>query len=254
VCTKVKNVLSEPTQIAKRKNEQLQLYQKRNYNKCQVAELAVERRAVIMKKHYDLRASLAPFIPEKALDNVVLLLQKYPIHLGLMAPRSRVFGDYCPPQKTVQYHKITVNGDLNKYAFLITFLHEYAHLLTFVNHGPRAQAHGNEWKTYFRQLLHQFIQAGIFPDDIGFALQRYMIKVPASTASDTQLVRVLQRYDERKRPENEMTVEQLPPKARFKYHGDLFEKGERLRKNFTCIRLSDGAKFRFNPIAKVQIS
>jgi hypothetical protein len=204
-----------------------------------------------MKKNYDLRASLIPFIPERALDEVVVLLQKYPIHLGLMAPRSRVFGDYRCAQKVGEYHKITVNGDLNKFAFLITFLHEYAHLLVFVNHGARAQAHGNEWKTHFRQLLHQFIQSDIFPEDICLALQYHMRKMPASTASDPQLMRVLERYNLRKRPENEMTVEQLPPRARFKYNGELFEKGERLRKNFTCTRLSDGAKFRFNPVAKI---
>ena len=194
-----------------------------------------------------------PFIPEKSLDEVVVLLQKYPIHLGLMAPRSRVFGDYRAPQKTGEFHKITVNGDLNNYAFLITFLHEYAHLLVFVNHGPSAQAHGNEWKTYFRQLLQRFMLLEIFPEDICFALKNYMIKMPASTASNPQLMRVLERYNTRKRPENEMTVEQLPPKARFKYNGDLFEKGERLRKNFTCTRLSDGAIFRFSPVAKITL-
>jgi len=206
-----------------------------------------------MKKLYDLRANLAPFLPEKSLDEVVILLQKYPIHLGLMAPRSRVFGDYRSPQKNGEFHKITVNGDLNKYAFLITFLHEYAHLLVFVNHGPRAQSHGNEWKTEFRLLLRQFIHLEIFPEDIRLALQNYMIKVPASTATDSRLMRVLERYNTKKRPENEVTVEQLPSKAHFKYNGELFEKGERLRKNFMCIRLSDGAKFRFNPMAKVTL-
>ena len=193
-----------------------------------------------------------PFIPEKALDEVVVLLQKHPIHLGLMAPRKGVFGDYRAPQKVGEYHKITVNGDLNNYAFLVTFLHEYAHLQVFVNHGPRAQAHGSEWKTYFRQLLYQFIQHDIFPEDLRLALQNYMAKMTASTASNPQLIRVLERYDVRKRPENETTVEQLPPKAHFKYNGEMFERGERLRKNFTCTRLSDGTKFRFNPVARVR--
>jgi hypothetical protein len=204
-----------------------------------------------MKKQYDLRNSLVPFMPEKALDAVVGLLQTYPIHLGLMAPRSRVYGDYLAPQIKGGFHKITVNGDLNKYAFLITFLHEYAHLLTFVNYGPRAQAHGNEWKSTFRQLLQQFIDANMFPDDIRLALKHYMRNVPASSASDPQLMRVLDRYNVRKRPENETTIEQLPSQARFSYNGELFQKGPQLRKNFTCIRLFDGAKYRFNPVARV---
>jgi len=92
----------------------------------------------------------------------------------------------------------------------------------------------------------------IFPDDICFALQNYMIKISASTASNPQLMRVLERYNTRKRPENELTVEQLPPKVRFQYNGELFEKGERLRKNFMCTRLSDGTKFRFSPVARVR--
>ena len=206
-----------------------------------------------MKKLFDLRTNLMPFIPEKSLDEVVVLLQKYPIHLGLMAPRSRVFGDYRAPQKHGEFHKITVNGDLNKYAFLITFLHEYAHLLVFVNHGARMQAHGNEWKTYFRRLLNQFILQKIFPEDICLALHHHMAKMPASMASDPQLMRVLERYDVRKRPDNEISIEQLPLGSRFAYNGDLFVKGERLRKNFMCTRLSDGAKFRFNPVAKIII-
>ncbi len=205
-----------------------------------------------MKKRYDLRANLVPFIPEKALDEVVVLLQKYPIHLGLMAPRSRVFGDYRPSRNIGDHHKITVNGDLNKFAFLLVFLHEYAHLLVFVRHGARAKPHGNEWKTYCRQLFHQFIQMDIFPEDIRLALQHHIVKMPYSTAADPQLMRVLERYDQRKPSENEATVEQLPPRARFKYNGEWFEKGERLRKNFICTRLSDGAKFRFNPIARVE--
>ncbi len=204
-----------------------------------------------MKKIYDLRSSLAPFMPEHALDEVVILLQKFPIHLGLMAPRSRVYGDYLSPAKVGGYHKITVNGDLNKYAFLLTFLHEYAHLLVFVGCGPRAQAHGSEWKTQFRLLLQRFVEQRMFPEDICVALRNYMVRMPASTSADPQLMRVLERYNERKRPENETTVEKLSFGERFSYNGEVFRRGERLRKNYLCVRVSDEMRFRFNPVAKV---
>ena len=206
-----------------------------------------------MKKLYDLRKNLTPFIPEKALDEVVSLLKKYPIHLGLMKPRRRIFGDYCPQQNVGGFHKITVNGDLNKYAFLIIFLHEYAHLLVFMNHGTQVKAHGKEWRSYFRRLLYEFVRRSVFPEDIRMALHHYAVRMHASMCSDPQLMQVLERYDLRKRPEDEIAIEQLPFKAHFIYNGELFEKGDRLRKNFTCTRLSDGAKFRFISIAKVRI-
>lgn len=204
-----------------------------------------------MKKHYDFRSVLSSFIPENALEEVVVLLSKYPIHLGLMAPRKSVFGDYLAPRTPTDYHRITINGDLNKYAFLLTFLHEYAHLLVFVNHGAHMQAHGDAWKKKFRELIQQFVGKQIFPDDICCALKNYLIKMPASTSGDPYLMRVLEQYDQRKYPPNETSVDELPFKAKFQYNGEVFEKYGRLRKNYTCLRVADRALFRFNPITRV---
>ena len=50
--------------------------------------------------------------------------------------------------------------------FLITLLHELAHLLTFEKWANKVSAHGKEWKAVFGQLLAQFIEHDIFPDDI----------------------------------------------------------------------------------------
>ena len=55
-----------------------------------------------------------------------------------------------------------MNGDLNPYSFLITTLHEFAHLHTFQQHGNRVNPHGDEWKTNFRKLLIDMIKKIFF--------------------------------------------------------------------------------------------
>ena len=63
-------------------------------------------------------------------------------------------------------HRVTVNGNLNTYAFLITLLHELAHLLAYEQYGNRIFAHGKEWKSIYGKLLHDFLSRKIFPEDI----------------------------------------------------------------------------------------
>jgi predicted SprT family Zn-dependent metalloprotease len=77
-------------------------------------------------------------------------------------------------------HRISVNGNLNKFSFLITLLHELAHLLAFENYGNRIQAHGKEWKFVYSNLLKDFIDKKIFPPDVESALKNlYKILRPA---------------------------------------------------------------------------
>ena len=59
--------------------------------------------------------------------------------------RNSRYGDYTAPRNG-QNHLITVNHNLNKYAFLITLVHEVAHLVTYNNHRHRVSPHGGEWK------------------------------------------------------------------------------------------------------------
>lgn len=203
-----------------------------------------------MKKHYDLKASLRPFLASEAvLDETIRLLQMYPIHLGLMGARRGVYGDYRSAA-LAGWHKITVNGDLNPHAFFLTFLHEYAHLLVFVEHGPRVQAHGVEWKQAYRKLAFAAMEKGLFPGDICKALHGYFRTTPASTARDVELVKVLASYDQEKK--EGVFLEDLAMGERFYYNGKIFQKGQKRRKNYICVSLTNGLLHSFSPIARVQ--
>src|SRR5690606_8358424 len=75
-------------------------------------------------------AILQRFLPEGTAETAYNWIQEYRFRFRISRSRNSRFGDYqSPPRGGI--HKISVNHDLNKYAFLITFCHEVAHLVTW---------------------------------------------------------------------------------------------------------------------------
>ena len=95
---------------------------------------------------------LQSYLPAGSFDDVVFYLQHYKVHLTISRRRESILGDYRHAHSD-KNHRISVNGNLNKYAFLITLLHELAHLFTYEQYGHRVQAHGREWKDEFGKIL-----------------------------------------------------------------------------------------------------
>jgi hypothetical protein len=108
---------------------------------------------------------LNSFLPAGTYHAVEEYLRFYKIHLTVTQHRKSTLGDYMH-RTHFSNHRISVNGSLNKFSFLITLLHEIAHLLTFEKHGNSVMAHGNEWKTIYGYLLKQFVENKVFPTDI----------------------------------------------------------------------------------------
>jgi len=194
---------------------------------------------------------LQDFLPPGTFDAVFQYLQQYHVHLTVARERKSILGDYR--HRTYdQNHRISVNGNLNQYAFLITLLHEIAHLLQYEKYGNRVASHGKEWKAIFGQLLAQFIQSKVFPGDIESALLRSLHNPSASSCADELLLRTLKRYDNS--PSNLVMVESVPIDAHFKTHdGKIFRKGERLRKRFKCLEIKTGKLYLFSPVYEVEI-
>lgn len=201
-----------------------------------------------------IKVVLSKYLPVDAVDICSIWIIHKNIHLKLTRGRASKFGDYMPLQPG-EGHRITVNHDLNKYAFLITFIHEVAHLETFNNHKRQVDPHGKEWKNEFRQLLNDFVKRGIFPDDIRAALSDYMINPAASSCSDHNLLRALRKYDDR--PEEVFHLEDLPHDAVFQLHqsrsGLTFKKGHRIRKRFHCMEVKTNRVYLVSPMAEVEL-
>src|SRR5688572_22925392 len=182
--------------------------------------------------------SLQDYLPPGTFEPVLQYLQGYKVHLTVARERKSILGDYRHRMGT-QNHRISVNGNLNKYAFLITLLHELAHLLTFEKHGNRVASHGREWKEIFGQLLAQFIRHDVFPKDVTAALLQSISNPAASSCADAPLLRILRQYDEQR--STSRLVEELPQQSCFKTHdGRIFRKGEKLRTRFRCIEIATG--------------
>jgi SprT protein len=194
-------------------------------------------------------SALTSYVPDGSFEPVLQYIIDYKVQLTVTRSRSTVLGDYRHAHAG-KNHRISVNGDLNKYAFLITLLHEIAHLITFEKYGNRVQPHGQEWKMLFGNLLSIFTQKNIFPDDVQQTLLRSIHNPAASSCGDEKLLRVLKKYDERK--EGIFFVEQITQGEKFKIKGNrIFEKGERIRKRFKCKEIATGKWYLFSPVSEV---
>jgi hypothetical protein len=194
-------------------------------------------------------SALQHFLPPNTYEPVLAYLHQYRVHLTVARERKSILGDYRH-RTGVKNHRISVNGNLNRFAFLITLLHELAHLLTFENFGNRIAPHGKEWKQVFGQLLAQFIEHNVFPDDIRRSLTDSLHNPAASSCSDEHLLRVLKRYDENET--HLVFVETIPEGALFKTDdGKIFRKGEKIRKRFKCEEVKTRKIYLFSPIYEV---
>lgn len=196
---------------------------------------------------------LAKYIPEPAVPVIARWVVRYDFKLKITRGRNSKLGDYRAPLNGGN-HIITINHNLNKYSFFITLVHEVAHLVTFNKHRDRVMPHGQEWKQEYKELMREFMSAGIFPTDVLLALQKYLVNPAASSCSDADLLRVLKRYDEAHSNGHLTFVEKLPFKAIFKYNNDrLFEKGERVRTRYKCRDLKTGDLYFFHALAEVEL-
>jgi SprT protein len=193
---------------------------------------------------------LESFLPEGSLEDVMQYLHAHKVHLTITRHRKSVLGDYRNKHFD-KNHRITVNGNLNKYSFLITLLHEIAHLLTFEKYGHRIQPHGAQWKHEYGSLLATFLQKDLFPDDIRKTLLKTLHNPGASSCADIDLMRVLRAYDPKK---DKLLVEELPLAAHFKTDdGREFTKGKKRRTRYECLELSSGKLYLFSPVYEVSI-
>ena len=200
------------------------------------------------KKEAPLEA-IKKYIPRASAQMVLDYLHHYRVHLTVTRNRTSVLGDYRHAT-TGQTHRISVNGSLNPYSFLITLVHELAHLVTFMKFKNRVDPHGKEWKNIYALLLNDFLRTDIFPADLIDALKKSIHDLPASSCSDENLMRSLKKYDI---AVGMVMVEQIAEGKFFETgKGKVFRKGEKLRKRYKCLEMETGRLYLFSPIYEVK--
>ena len=192
---------------------------------------------------------LYKYIPEHAVPMCFELIKANNVHLKIVNERITRHGDYR--RDTNGSHIITVNFSQNKYRFLITLIHEIAHLVAFEKYGRRIKPHGDEWKMTFQRLMVPFIRPEIFPNNLLPLIARHFRNPKATSDTDTTLALALKQFD----PINDKNyVFEIPYGSTFKIHnGKVFKKVALRTKRIECLEIATGKVYLFNPNAEVEL-
>lgn len=200
-----------------------------------------------MNKVESIANKIAPYIPEGISIAIAKLIVEKRAIVRVTRPRASKFGDYRPPYGG-DTHRISVNGDLNQYSFLVTLLHEFAHLEAWSKQRDLKNPHGKIWKEEFIKILKSYLH--IFPEDIQNGLKRYLTNPKASSCSDEKLTRILKTYDEHK----QIFLEDIPFNETFVLPGGRqMIKREKLRKRYKCEEVGTNRIYFVSPVAEVDI-
>lgn len=187
------------------------------------------------------------YVPIASFDQLSEYLSQWQVNLIITRKRHTKHGDFRALPKGG--HQITVNEMPNPYRFLITTLHEIAHLVAFKDFGPRIKPHGKEWKQVFKKIMLPFLVPEIFPDELLRVLQLHFRNPKASSDTDTQLAVVLNKFD----PANEKNyIFELERGSVFEIHnGRRFIRGKKRTKRYECREVEGKRLYLFSPHAQV---
>ena len=193
--------------------------------------------------------TLEKYIPPASVASIFQLIKTHNVHLKIVNERVTRHGDYRKMPNG--QHQITVNANLNSYRFLITLIHEIAHLLSFNEYGRRIKPHGKEWKYTFQKLMLPYLRPEIFPLELLPLLALHFKNPRASSDTDTKLSLALKQFD----PFNDKNfIFEIPLGGKFRLHnGKIFERGNKRVKRFECLEITTGRMYLFNPNAEVEL-
>ncbi len=116
------------------------------------------------------------------------------LKLKVTKERDSKYGDYLPSVKG-KPQRITVNGNLDKFSFLITLLHELAHLKAFEIYGKKIKSHGKEWKSEFVKIINDAITNNLFPNEFADIIkEQYVIKKDFSYSSRIKIIDAINKH------------------------------------------------------------
>jgi SprT protein len=173
-------------------------------------------------------------VPSPSIAYAHQLWRQSPFLLKLTKSRQTKVGDFSCKYNSAHV-QITLNHDLNPFLFLLTYVHEVAHLRVFLTHGRKVEAHGKEWKDSFKVLLQPLLQESVFPYQILHELRRHMANPKASSFADIGLTVALRAHD--KNSQSMAALSSIPSGSIFKLQGRYFKKGQLRRTRVVCMEM-----------------
>lgn len=188
-------------------------------------------------------------IPAAAVDYCQALQQQLPFQFRLSRPRKTRLGDFRTlPDRSAH---ITVNVDLNPYAFLITLVHEIAHCAVYHTYKrPRADSpgkpHGRAWQVTFQRLMAPLLTETVFPADVLVPLRIYMTRPAATTSAQPALMQALRRYSvaaDQAMPSGRPLLRQLAEGQTFRFGKKTWVRGKLRRTRVVCKEVQSGRSY-----------
>lgn len=181
----------------------------------------------------------ARFVPASAVEYCAKLYEQLGFEFKIKKSRQTKLGDFRYDPKTKK-STITINNDLNPYAFLITYLHEVAHHLTFKEFKRSVKPHGSEWKNCFKHISRPVLNEATFPPNVLNTLKGYFRNPKAASCSDPELFKALQFFDSDK---PEKTLDSIPMNTVFKFRSKIYRKIEKKRTRWLCEELPSQKRY-----------
>ena len=195
------------------------------------------------------RNILAEYLPEESVDSILTLIHDHQINLNIKKSRATKLGDFREPTQG-NPARLSINSDLNSYAFLITLVHEIAHYLVWENYKNyrSLQPHGIEWKRTFQGLMNPYLTAEIFPDKLLIILQKHMQNPKASSSSDVKLTQAIKEYDE---GEKQTILADLAIGDSFLFRDKQFQIIKKNRSRFLCTEKISQSQYLIHSLAEI---
>lgn len=188
--------------------------------------------------------TLETYLPPNCLPLLKKWFADYVIHIKITKNRNSKLGDYR--KLTDNSHQITINSTLEPQLFFFVLTHELAHLIAF-DHYKRIAAHGKEWKLVFGKMLLESLS--VYEKELQSILIKFSKNPKANFMSSHDLVRYFHHkglsYDD-------FFLENLVIGTQFIYKQERYTIEEIRKKLYLCIHFTNGKKYLFKPLTKVQ--
>jgi len=188
--------------------------------------------------------SIASFLPKNTSNYVLDLLKCYPVVFKIVNPRKTKLGDFRASNKSGRC-QITVNNNLEPLNFLITTIHEIAHLYNWMQYKGKIAPHGKEWKTKYAELFLPILSKEYLTEEEIIVLKLHLSNPKASSCSDTTLTNYFKK-------EGVKRVEEIAQGKSFVLNGRIFTIENKLRKRYLCIEKESKKKYYVNGLAEIK--
>lgn len=194
-----------------------------------------------------MRELFEKYLPTNSINYCVNVSDRYDFELKVSFNRKSKFGHY-KYSPTSKLHSISINKGLSKPLFLITFIHELAHLQVMIKYGRGEKPHGQKWKRAFTTLMLPLLNPAIFEDKLLSILANHLKNPKASLSADSSLWSIL--FPETS--PNLLSVEDIDIGNYFVFKDRVFKKVKTRRTRALCYESKSGNNYLIPLLAKIE--